>query len=156
MSAGGKVLMANSREHAHFEEIEHTADVGIKSHADSLPELFANIAAGMYHLIFGPLSPKSEKSQSLHLSASSYEDLLVDWLSELNYLLLVHHFVVSTFSKISITDKSSVFFLDTTLWGEDVRKYYKQMKTEIKAVTYHQLHLQQDATGFKAQVIFDI
>jgi SHS2 domain-containing protein len=148
--------MTYTRESAYFKEIEHTADIGIKSHAVSIPELFANVAFGMYHLIFGRMSPVSRESKSLQLSASSYEELLVNWLSELNYLLLVHHFIVSTYSEISITEKNSVYFLNTIMWGEDVRKYYQQMKTEIKAVTYHQLYLIQNATGYNAQVIFDV
>ena len=36
-----------------FEEIEHTADIGILASGESLPELFANLAFGMLHLITG-------------------------------------------------------------------------------------------------------
>jgi SHS2 domain-containing protein len=144
--------MANAR----FEEIEHTADVGIKSSACSLPELFANMAYGMYYLIFGSLSPKAIKTQFLQITGASLEDLLVNWLSELNYLFAVRHFVSSVFSEIAITENGKAYVLNARLSGEDVRKYTDHVKTEIKAVTWHQLYVKKSKTDYTASVIFDI
>jgi SHS2 domain-containing protein len=143
-------------QNARFEEIEHTADVGIKGSAPSLPELFANFAFGMYHLIVGSLSPKAEKTKFLQITGTTFEDLLVNWLSELNYLFVVHHFISAVFSDLFITEKGAVYVLNTKLSGEDVRKYKDLIKTEIKAVTWHQLYLKETGTGYHAQVIFDV
>ena len=148
--------MKYSRENAYFEEIEHTADIGIKSNAPSLPQLFSNLAYGMFHIIFGTVVPKSEKKRILSLVGSSYEDLLIEWLTEINYLLTVRHFIIAAFSDIVITGEASSSAISAMLLGENTHNYDTKIKTEIKAVTWHQLEIIKTNQGFSTQVIFDI
>ena len=148
--------MKYSRENAYFEEIEHTADTGIKSYASSLPQLFSNMAYGMFSLIFGTLSPKAEKKYKLSLSATSYEGLLIEWLTEINFLLTVRHFIIAAYTDIEITRENSSCKISAVLWGEETNRYDTRIRTEIKAVTWHQLTIKKKARGFSTQVIFDI
>jgi SHS2 domain-containing protein len=141
---------------AYFEEIEHTADIGLKSHAPTMPQLYANMAFGMYHLVLTTEPGKQTKSRNVTATGHSLEELLVNWLSELNYLLSMHHFIASSFSDLSIAPTHSGYILKATLHGWEVRDYKKEIGTEIKAVTYHQLSVETCKTGYRAQVIFDI
>jgi SHS2 domain-containing protein len=148
--------MTYCMENAEFEEVEHTADMGIRSSASSLSALFANMAFGMYHLIFGSLTTRTGKKKLLQITGTSLDDLLVNWLNELNYLLFVRHYISSVFSDITIREEGTACLLNATLSGEDARKYQDHIKTEIKAVTWHQLYCKQTDTGYSAQIIFDV
>ena len=151
-----KESMTYTIENAYFEEIEHTADTGLKSHAPTLPQLYANMAFGMYHLVLTIGTGKQIKSRNISVAGNSLEELLVNWLSELNYLLSVHHFITSTFSDLAIASAHTGYILKAVLQGWETRDYKKHIKAEIKAVTYHQLSVEKGETGYSAQVIFDI
>jgi SHS2 domain-containing protein len=141
---------------AYFEEIEHTADIGLKSHAATLPQLFANMAFGMYCLISTARTGTPTKSKKVTVTGKSLEELLVDWLNELNYLLSVHHYIATAFSDLVITLVDDRYILKAMLQGVLLQNYKKSLKTEIKAVTYHQLSVVAYERGYSTQVIFDI
>ena len=66
-----------------FTFIEHTADLGVRARATSLPDLFIQAAKGMYALL-GKLEPGNQPvEKTLQLQAPDPESLLHDWLSEL-------------------------------------------------------------------------
>jgi len=79
------------------------------------------------------------------------ETLLVSWLQELLYLLDTEDLVFARF-QVRIHD----FSLEATAWGDVFDPNIHTMKTEIKAVTYHQLEVTKNDQGWQAQVIFDI
>ncbi|MBI3942093.1 MAG: bifunctional riboflavin kinase/FAD synthetase [Chloroflexi bacterium] len=82
-----------------FQEISHTADVGLLVKGRYMAELFANAAAGMAWLMFGPTLTREDMTENARSPATTGQDavdlvemqspdsesLLVDWLSELLY-----------------------------------------------------------------------
>jgi SHS2 domain-containing protein len=85
------------------------------------------------------------------LQEDDLETLLVSWLQELLYLLDTEDLVFGRF-QVKIHDLS----LEATAWGEPFDPSIHTIKTEIKAVTYHQLEVARSELGWQAQVIFDI
>ena len=79
------------------------------------------------------------------------ETLLVSWLQELLYLLDTEDLVFGRFQV-----KLHGFSLEAIAWGDVFDPKIHTMKTEIKAVTYHQLEVAKSDQGWQAQVIFDI
>src|SRR5256885_13017328 len=74
-----------------YEEIEHTADVGIRAYGSTLNELFANAAEGMFSLIADLDSVKPVGAVEVLLAAEDVETLLLRWLSELLYIHETQH-----------------------------------------------------------------
>ena len=68
-----------------FREIEHTADIGIEVWGNNLETLFLNAAQGMYSIVFGELKNTAKDCFSFSVNEENPEDLLVAFLSELNY-----------------------------------------------------------------------
>ena len=139
-----------------FKEIDHTADIGISACGDSIPELLANLCFGMMHLIAGNIDGGDKVRYSINIEESSLSDLIVSWLSEINYLISVHHFLLSAIEEITIKENDDIFQLSAMLIGGDNRNVESELMIEIKAVTYHQLKCEKKGEEYIAQVIFDI
>jgi SHS2 domain-containing protein len=76
---------------------------------------------------------------------------MVEWLNELIYRFDTEHFVAG---RCDITELTSTR-LTARLHGEKVDPARHQLKTGVKAATYHSLKIWQNGL-FKARVIFDI
>lgn len=135
-----------------FEYIDHTADVGIKIYGTSLAELFSNAALGLFDIIanLNKVNPNTERS--IEIEATDREDLLVSWLSELNYLFFTERVIYKEFQIENIGDTS----LSARVHGEKVDYDRHEIYTEVKAVTYHHLYVKERPPGWEAQVIFDL
>jgi SHS2 domain-containing protein len=139
-----------------FEEIEHTADIGILASGDNLPELFANLAFGMLHIITDQTEDQFILKRTIKVEGPSLIDLIVGWLSEINFLLTVNHYLVNGIEILSIDQTFGNFILSANLYGVDSTPMESSFKTEIKAVTYHQLVCEKRDDEYVGQVIFDI
>jgi SHS2 domain-containing protein len=139
-----------------FKEIDHTADVGISVTGNSLPELFSNLAFGMLHIMTTATRKTGKIQRSVQLAEPSLPDLVVSWLSEINYLFHVHHFLMDVIESIIIEESQDTAQLSATLAGNDIANLASCLKTEIKAVTYHQLECKKQNDHYLSRVIFDI
>ncbi len=136
-----------------YEFFEHTADIGVRVHGATLAELFCNAAAALYETL-GKFALADHSAQRfLKLQADSPEDLLHDWLAELLYDLETQHVI---YDKLDITELKPQY-LAAGLSGGTVDFARSQTNEEIKAVTYHELRVEQMADGsWRATVIFDV
>ena len=135
-----------------YQHIDHTADLGIKVFGLTLAELFENAAFGLFDNItdLEKISPNSESSIEVH--ATDREALLVNWLSELNYLFLTRKELFKRFQIKKIDGK----YLTATVQGEKLDLAKHEIFTEVKAVTYHKIYVKETAQGWESQVIFDL
>lgn len=132
-----------------FEEIEHTADVALRVHGRDLKELLQNAAMGMTHLICEETFLSDDyDEQPVEIMADDAEGLLVEWLSELVFLIEVKSFI---FQRADIQAISETYF-KAQVYG----KIARELKVHIKAVTYHNLKIEKTENGLEATVVFDI
>ena len=148
--------MIYKRSSAVYEEIDHTADIGISATGVSLPVLFSNLTFGMLHIMTNAAGTTGESKRSVQLAEPSLPDLVVSWLSEINYLFHVHHFLVDVIESITIEESRDTVRLSAILAGHDISNLVSCLKSEIKAVTYHQLTCEKENDHYIARVIFDI
>lgn len=137
-----------------FEFIEHTADVGVRVYGETLEALFANSAGVLFGLILD-FRPQLDTEEQIILEAEDLEELLVTWLNELISLLFAYKFLPADYS-IAIEDRGGLKVLKSTIKGCNFDPYQNELKMEIKAATYHDLKVEEAASGWVAEVIFDI
>ena len=137
---------------APYEFFEHTADIGVHVFGTDLPELFTNAARAMY-VALGELKKTGERRQkTVDLQAGSLEDLLHDWLAELLFEVEAKHVLYDEMELVVAPGK-----LTAALRGGVIDFSRSQTNEEIKAITYHQLRVEQLADGsWRATVIFDV
>lgn len=132
-----------------YELLDHTADVMIKAHGSTLEECFENAAYALTDQMVDASRVKPEIEMTFQVTGEDPESLLYNFLSEFLYLRDAKHLVFSTF-KVRIEGNS----LSCSAKGETYEARRHGPRHDVKAVTYHMLHV--DQTEPSVRVIFDI
>jgi len=130
-----------------FSEIGHTADWALKVWAPDLPMLFRLAAEGMYSLTEITLEPGPRIERTIELTGYDTESLLVSFLTE---LLFLNESQGLGFDQFQITLRQTT--LHAVVSGAPIAAQNK----EIKAVTYHNLHVSRSSAGFSVTIVFDV
>jgi SHS2 domain-containing protein len=135
-----------------FRTLEHTADVGFEAFGSTRDEVFANAARALMNLIVDLDTIKPSDEVTLEIHGPDPESVLVNWLSEILYLHDAERWLFRDFEIQSIHDDS----LSALACGEKFQRSRHQTKLQVKAITYHQLALETNPQGWRAQVYVDI
>ena len=135
-----------------YEQIDHTADVGIKVYGKDLKELFANAAFAMFDIMADLQGLKGSVTVDIKKEAPNSEELLIEWLDELLYNFYTKTLIFNDFQIIELDEKHIV----GKATGRHVGENRSRLKTEIKAATYHELKIEQKDGIFQTQLIFDV
>jgi SHS2 domain-containing protein len=135
-----------------FEILDHTADIGIIVHGEDLKSLFENAGKTFFHLITDLKKVRLRTERKIEIGGESLERLMVDWLNELLYLHDVENLLFKRFHVESVGEAG----LKAKVNGEIFQEGVHVIKTEVKAVTYHQLEVRQEKGGWRARIIIDL
>jgi SHS2 domain-containing protein len=134
-----------------YELIDHTADIGVRVHGQTMPELFEHAAVALFDVMLDISGVQPVFEREFTCRRDSVEELLVEWLGALLYVFDTEGIVFSRFSVTGIDGKE----LSATAAGEHYDPGRHEVKLLIKAVTYHNLFVRQAAEGCTVTVIFD-
>jgi SHS2 domain-containing protein len=135
-----------------FEIIEHPADVGFIAYGQTREELFANAALALCSLACDVSGVEERERREIEVTGSDDESLLFAWLAEI----------------LAIADAEQMFFrraeivelaggrLRAVVFGEKFDPARHRAGTYIKAVTFHQMRVEQLNGGWRAQVYLDV
>lgn len=133
-----------------YKILNHQADLKIKFFGKDKKEFFESAMIGMQSFLRPKTAKEKKKSKrKIRIRSADIESLLVDFLSEVNYLNEVNGEVYKglKFNKFS----------DTELEGELSGEKVKSFGFVIKGVTYHNLDIRQKEDKiWEATVVFDI
>ncbi|HUL30267.1 MAG TPA: archease [Thermodesulfobacteriota bacterium] len=135
-----------------FKILDHTADIGILIHGEDLKALFANAGEAFFHLMTDLRKVRGRVEKRVHVKGESLDRLMVDWLSELLYLHDVEHLLFRKFEVESVGESG----LRAVVKGEPFQEGVHVIKTEVKAVTYHQIEVRKENGIWRARVILDL
>jgi SHS2 domain-containing protein len=132
-----------------FEIVDHTADWALRVFGGNLADLLRSAALGMSSLMVAELATiPLEVSRDVELEAFDAETLLVDWLSELAYFAEEEQLVFHDFYLWDVTAQH----LSARIRGGRA----PELQKHIKAVTYHNLAIEQSEQGLTATIVFDV
>jgi SHS2 domain-containing protein len=150
-SGRGEVLLTAKQIHVimaeRYEIIDHTADIVIRTTGTNMDNAFENAAYALFDTMCDASTVKPVKIKKVECEANDLEQLLVDWLSRL--LFIWDDMLFSEF-EVTITGTK----LQAKIKGEKLDADKHQLKTDIKAITYHMLEVNQKTNTI--QVLFDI
>jgi SHS2 domain-containing protein len=135
-----------------YEFLDHTGDVGIRVWAEDIKGIFQEAARALFDIITDLDKVEVHVDVEVAVEGLGQEELLVAWLSELHYLYEVEGLLFCDFAITDIDERS----VQGVAMGEEFQEDRHEIKTSIKAVTYHQVEIQEHDGGWQAQVIFDI
>ena len=132
--------------------LDHPADLGIEATGETLAEAFEQAASGLISVILDPSSIDSPEKMQTTLNASDYHELLVRWLSEILYLYDGRGFAPKEFGIRSLTETN----LTAVVRGERFSTEKHVTRLDVKAVTYHQIFIEENENGARVRVYLDI
>jgi SHS2 domain-containing protein len=135
-----------------YETFDHTADIGIRVFGHTVEEVFTNAAYALFDQLTDLRKVGNRATQEISVEGVDREDLLIRWLGELLFLCQGRGYLFKEFSILSLDSNS----LKATARGEIFDPSRHRIKTEIKAVTYHQIELKRADEGWEGKVVFDV
>ncbi|GAB4327859.1 MAG: archease [Calditrichia bacterium] len=138
-----------------FEQIEHTADLGLLVKGDTLAELFRAAWEG-WRMLVGPSGYLPENLPvEFKLKAEEPEMLLVEFLSEINFRFFVKQRLVEKIKELNVFQKGGIWQLQAECFFA-VPGDFPDFTNEIKAVTFHQLKIEQKEGWYQTRIFFDV
>jgi len=133
-------------------EIAHTADVGFEVEAPTLAVLLERAGLALTGLMVDLAGVEPRERIALAVEADGPEDLLHDFLSTLLVRFEIEGFIACELA----VDVVGVRALGATAAGERVDPSRHRLYSGVKAVTYHELAVEQRDGGWWARVILDV
>ncbi len=138
-----------------YEFLYHIADAKFRAYGSTMEEAFENAALAMFNVMLDTKNLKLRQVREIELTSSDIKMLLVDWLSELLYLFEVEGIVFCEFKIDWIEKTGEGFSLTGKARGEPIDLSRHRFDTQVKAVTLHELEVQQTEESFWVQVVVD-
>jgi len=142
---------------AGFKFEEHTADVQVRCWGRTLQETFAQAAYGLIATITPDLKKISQiVEKKIKVEAEDKQALLFDFLSEFLYIFDVEGLVFSSIEVLNINKINDKYELDAILKGEKFDRNKHDYGTEVKAITYSYMKIEESKEKVEIKVIFDV
>ncbi|MFX0057292.1 MAG: archease [Candidatus Hodarchaeota archaeon] len=142
---------------AGFEFKEHTADIQVRSWGNNIEEAYSQAA----YSLMTTISPKLEKitpkiRKKIKIKAEDKEALLFDFLSEFLFIFDVEELIFSQINVLKIEEINQEFTLEAIMKGEKFDKNKHDVGTEVKAITYSFMLIEEKKNKVEINVVFDI
>ena len=133
-----------------YKILPHPADIKLEITASSKEDIFRGALEGMAYIIQPNISKNSNlRKEEIEVHSMDINALLVDFLNEVLAKSDIHN---SIFDNIKI-EKLTDDHIKGIIEGRNV----KEFSEEIKAVTHHELNINQDKNGdWKVIILFDV
>ncbi|HET9913300.1 MAG TPA: archease [Anaerolineales bacterium] len=148
-----------------FEEIAHTADWSVRVWARDLPSLFAEAVRAMNSLAGTAIVEDARVKRTFESQAPDAESLLVAFLSELVYYQEQENLAFDVF-KLEIKSATLTVALPDRAWRHVPKGQKLKVAMEgaqitsidkaIKAVTYHNMKIEETSRGIEVVIVFDV
>jgi SHS2 domain-containing protein len=140
-----------------YEYKDHTADVQARCYGPTLEKAFEQ---AVYSLI-ATISPNLKKiktivNKSITVKAEDKQALLFDFLSEFLYIFDVEGLIFSKVIVNKIKKGANGYFLEANMRGEKFDKSKHEIGTEVKAITYSYMNIEEKSDLVIIDVVFDI
>jgi len=144
-----------------WQVFEHTADLGLRVEAATLPALFEEAARALVALLVEePEAVPECRQETIALSAGDPVDLLFDWLHALLVAFELRRVLLSrtevALDLPAVAGPGARAALRARVWGAPYDPARHRPAREVKAITYHRLDLRREADGWVAEVVVDV
>lgn len=137
--------------------LDHSSDIGFEGRGETIEVAFEQGAMALFNLMAELDQIQQSNSTTIEIGGETLEELYYEWLSE---LLSLSNLNGEIFSKFSIDKLQQVqrneFHLKGTAWGEKIDLSKHNLGTEVKAITYMGLKVDQADGHWRARCVVDV
>ena len=139
-----------------FEFLDHTADVLIAAHGQTLEQAFENAALAMFEVMTNTTKIDTVQEETVEVEAEDEYALLYSWLEALLVKFEIKGMLFSKFKIDRIQDTPDGYKLQANVWGEKFNAEKHPQKVAVKAVTYHRMEIIKEHNQITLEFILDI
>ena len=134
-----------------WEHFPHGADIGIRGVGPTMASAFEQVGLALTAVLTDPSSVVSKEVVEVSCEASTHDELLYDWIDELIYEMSVRAMLFGSFD-VRIDGNRLV----AQVRGEAVDRAVHEPAIEVKAPTYTELRVVEEAGQWIAQCVVDV
>ena len=131
-----------------FRYLDHMTDALIEAYGNTIDEAFENSAYGLVNTMFDLSNVSANLEVKIEANGHDLYSLFYDWLEKVMLIVLTENLILSYFRvKISRTgnmEDRGAYFLFSKARGEYLDLEKHNFKVEVKAVTYHEMQIEED------------
>lgn len=139
-----------------FEFLEHTADVFIRSHGNTMEKAYENAALAMFETMTDSSKIIQEQEQTIEVEAEDQYALLYNWLEALLVKFETENMLYSKFLITNWQETAETFKFKAKVWGEKFDAKKHPQKVAVKAITYHRMVIIREKDRVVLEFILDI
>ena len=139
-----------------FEFLDHTADVLIAAHGQTLEQAFENAALAMFEVMTNTTKIDTVQEETVEVEAEDEYALLYSWLEALLVKFEIKGMLFSKFKIDRIQDTPDGYKLQANVWGEKFNAEKHPQRVAVKAVTYHRMEIIKKHDKITLEFILDI
>ncbi len=129
-----------------------TADIAFAAYGHDLKEMFFNSAVALFEVMIDTSGIRPDEKKEVEVEGHDMKSLMFNWLSELIFLSSSEHMM---FSKFNVEIDEENMRLKAKCYGEQIDAKRHELRTEVKAVTYHKMEIKKNGQ-WRSQVILDV
>lgn len=137
-----------------YKFLHHTGDAKFQAFGASLEEAFCHAALATASLMWDWRNVQKKIEHRVKIEAIDLEQLLVNFLEEVLYLLGSKMFLLGSAEVMRIQEKGDRFFLDALFKGDQCSDRY-EIYGDVKAITYSEMEISRNE-HFTIQVVVDV
>ena len=138
-----------------FEFEDHIADVVVVAYGDSLEEAFENAALALFEVMTDITTVEPRREDVFEVEGFDELSLLYSWIETFIVAFDVDLKLYSTFKIEKIEKIKDGFKLRGKAWGETFNSAKHPSRSEVKAVTYHEMEILRKK-GIQLRFILDL
>lgn len=132
----------------------HTADAKFQAFGQTMEEAFANAALATSSLMWDWKKVEHKVENPVQAKGNDLEQLLVNFLEEILYLLDTKSFLLGSVEGVRIQKRDKKFMLHAQFLGDNYSERY-ELHGDVKAITYNEMSISR-RNGYTLQVVVDI
>ncbi|MBB5253023.1 archease [Sulfurisphaera ohwakuensis] len=136
-----------------FEFFEHTADIGIRAYGRNLNEAFENAAVAVFEVMTDTSKVEPREMREVKIDGYDLENLLYRWIES---LLVYYDSEIMLFSKFHVNIDEKNLTLEGKAWGEKFNPNKHERRTVVKAMTYHEMKIENKGNYYILTFVVDI
>ena len=135
-----------------FQLLEHTSDIGILARGTNREEALVAASHGLVSIIADPTAFRSVEERYFSATGPDEASQIINWLNEILFFfdtdgMVFMEFTVDSWSSDEITGRAK---------GERFDIDRHELRTAVKAATYHQFESHPSADGWELRVFVDV
>ena len=139
-----------------FKVLEHKADEYLMAYGSTLEEAFEEAALAMFEIMTDTTKIEPRLMETMTIEAEDEIALLYTWLESLLVKFDAEGKLYSKFQIAKLQKSGKNILLKGKIWGENYNPNKHQSRTDVKAITYHQMEILKNEGKFIVKFILDV